>query len=187
MASTRVAVGVAIEAAGPPRGGQHRHRGDGGVECGRSERGSFEQRPTRPVAPHPDPTVLVDDRDGVEPGKRDVGNRRRVERCAAGNDTLGGVPELERAPADPEAGREGVERRERVGAVAGHDLGGVDADHRRASPAHRRDRGSGRESGDQPGRDDVGTAHPPTVQAGAPQALPGDPIARRAVGTMTAP
>ncbi len=137
------AVGVAIKAAGPPRVAQHRCRFAGGVERGAFERGLFERQPTRPVTPHPDPTVLVDDGEGVEAGKRDVGNRRGLERRAAGDDALGGVPELERDPSDPEAGFEGIEGRERIDAVAGHDLGGIDTDDRRASPAHRGDRGSG--------------------------------------------
>ena len=129
---------------------------------------------SRSVRPGPSPRTvtappLVDDRERVEPGEHDVGDRRRLPGRAACHHPLGGVAELERAPPHPEPGREVVEgRRSRRAPDAtitspGSTPTTVERPRRTAATAV-----AGGNRAIRPGRDGVGTAHRSTVRYRAP-------------------
>ncbi len=130
--------------------------------------GALEQRSPGTVAVDVHFTVRADHRDRIEPREHDVRHHGRFERRRSRWHAFECVPELERAPADPEAGSEGVQALERARAVRRHHLGGFDPDHGGVTAPDRRHRRAGGQPGDQRGRDRVGEAHPATVQALSP-------------------
>ena len=90
----------------------------------------LEQHATGAPTFESDGAVGRDHRARVETGERDIGHRRDIERCAAGNDAFERVPELETQEAGPESLAQRVEDGEPLRALRDHGLDGLDADDR---------------------------------------------------------